>query len=75
MNFSDYTRVFNIPRYSYNNMIIIVIVIILEFLFAPFVHKCETTKIKLTENVKIRIFKRKLFNCRSPILISVHGEV
>ena len=38
-NCSDYVRVFNMPLYSYNNIIIIVTnVIILEFLSAQFVH-------------------------------------
>ena len=39
INCSDYTRFFNVPRYNYNNNIIIVAnVIILEFLCAGFVH-------------------------------------
>ena len=36
INCSDYARVLNIPRYSYNN--IIIIVTLLEFLSAQFVH-------------------------------------
>ena len=38
-NCSDYARVFNMPQYSYNNIIIIVTnVIMLEFLSVWFIH-------------------------------------
>ena len=37
INCSDYADIFNMPQYSYNNIIIIVTVIILE-LSAQFVH-------------------------------------
>ena len=39
MNCSDYATVLNVPRYSYNNIIIITTnVIILELMSARFVH-------------------------------------
>ena len=38
LNCSDYARVLNMPRYSYNNIITVTNVIILEFLSTRFVH-------------------------------------
>ena len=34
INYADYVKVLNMPQYSYNNIIIFVTVIILEFLSA-----------------------------------------
>ena len=38
INYFDYARVLNMPRYSYNNIVIVTNVIMLEFLYARFVH-------------------------------------
>ena len=38
INCSDYARVLNMPQYSYNNIIIVTNVIMLEFLSARFTH-------------------------------------
>ena len=39
INYSDYTMDLSMPWYSYNNIIILINVIILEFLPARFVHQ------------------------------------
>ena len=38
INWSDYVRVFSVPQYSYNNIIIVTNVIILEFLSTRVIH-------------------------------------
>ena len=38
INCYEYAKVLNMPRHSYNNIMIIVTIILLEFLSAQFIH-------------------------------------
>ena len=38
INCYEYAKVLNMPRYSYNNIMVIVTIILLEFLSAQFIH-------------------------------------
>ena len=47
INCSDYARVLNMPQYCYNNIIIIVTNIMLEFLSSRFIHPGALLRISL----------------------------
>ena len=50
INCSDYARVLDMPQYSYNNIIIVTNVIVLEFLSARFIHPHALLRISLFFN-------------------------